>query len=36
MMVTQVHGDRGWFAGRDRLPVLRGTPARVPKPGAGP
>jgi DDE superfamily endonuclease len=21
----QVHGDRGWFAGRDRLPVLRGT-----------
>jgi len=21
----QVHGDRGWFAGRDSLPVLRGT-----------
>jgi hypothetical protein len=21
----QVHGDRGWFAGRDKLPVLRGT-----------
>src|SRR5690349_14194081 len=21
----QVHGDRGWFAGRERLPVLRGT-----------
>jgi hypothetical protein len=21
----QVHGDRGWFAGRDPLPVLRGT-----------
>ena len=21
----QVHGDRGWFAGREKLPVLRGT-----------
>jgi hypothetical protein len=21
----KVHGDRGWFAGRDKLPVLRGT-----------
>jgi hypothetical protein len=21
----QVHGDRGWFAGRDKLPILRGT-----------
>lgn len=25
----QVHGDRGWFAGRDRLPVLRGTLVHV-------
>lgn len=31
----QVHGDRGWFTGRDKLPVLRGTlihviPERLP------
>jgi hypothetical protein len=25
----QVHGDRGWFAGRDKLPVLRGTLVHV-------
>jgi hypothetical protein len=25
----RVHGDRGWFAGRDRLPVLRGTLVHV-------
>jgi hypothetical protein len=25
----QVHGDRGWFAGRDELPVLRGTLVHV-------
>ena len=25
----QVHGDRGWFAGRERLPVLRGTLVHV-------
>jgi hypothetical protein len=25
----QVHGDRGWFAGRDALPVLRGTLVHV-------
>lgn len=31
----QVHGDRGWFAGREKLPILRGTllhviPERLP------
>ena len=25
----QAHGDRGWFAGRDKLPVLRGTLVHV-------
>jgi hypothetical protein len=25
----QVHGDRGWLAGRDKLPVLRGTLVHV-------
>jgi hypothetical protein len=25
----QVHGDRGWFEGRERLPVLRGTLVHV-------
>jgi DDE family transposase len=25
----QVHGDRGWFQGRDKLPVLRGTLVHV-------
>jgi hypothetical protein len=25
----QVHGDRGWFAGREKLPVLRGTLVHV-------
>lgn len=25
MFTPQVHGDRGWFTGRERLPVLRGT-----------
>jgi hypothetical protein len=25
----KVHGDRGWFAGRDKLPVLRGTLVHV-------
>jgi hypothetical protein len=24
-----IHGDRGWFAGRDKLPVLRGTLVHV-------
>jgi hypothetical protein len=25
----QVHGDRGWFTGRDKLPVLRGTVVHI-------
>ena len=27
--VRHIHGDRGWFAGRKHLPVLRGTLVHV-------
>lgn len=29
MTSPRVHGDRGWFAGRDKLPVLRGALVHV-------